>query len=234
MVMADTSCTLDCGSVAGSRSSFIAGNAIIDAVKNLKQILDEKTDSTELDSTGTISTGTASAGTISAEGHASFPQGRETFSIAGFPHALFSFVVQAVKLRIDPNTGQVRLLDILASTETGKIINPLGMEGQVQGGVGMSVGYSLSETCQFQDGKLKNDSFATYLMPTAMDVPPIASLTVDMEEAAGPMGAKGCAEVSTVPLPPAIGSAIEAVIKEPVNKMPFSSEDILDALWKQA
>ncbi|MDO4977642.1 MAG: xanthine dehydrogenase family protein molybdopterin-binding subunit [Eubacteriales bacterium] len=218
LIMADTALTLDCGSVAGSRSTFIAGNAILDAVSALKKELADPTKDHD---------------SITVTGHASFPQGRETFSIAGFPHALFSFVVQAVKLRIDPLTGQIRLLDIIASTETGKVINPLGMEGQVQGGIGMSVGYSLSETCEFDQGRLKNDSFSTYLMPTAMDVPPIKSLYVDAFEEVGPMGAKGCAEVSTVPMPAAIASAIEGVTGCQIHSMPFDPETILDQLMSQ-
>ena len=213
IIMADTGTTLDCGSVAGSRSTFIAGNAILDAVSCLQKKIEEG-DGEE----------------ISVIGHASFPQGRETFSLSGFPHALFSFVAQAVKLRIDPATGQITLLDILAATESGTIINPLGMEGQIQGGIGMSIGYALSESCIFEQGRLKNTGFQSYLMPTAMDVPHINSVYVDLYEKVGPMGAKGCAEVSTVPMPAAIGSAIESVTGKPIRSMPFDPETILDDL----
>lgn len=75
-------------------------------------------------------------------GKADFPESEESFSIAGFPHAMYTFIAQAVKLRVDPVTGQVVLLDIAAATEAGRIINPLAMGGTDASGVAMSVGYA--------------------------------------------------------------------------------------------
>ena len=163
-------------------------------------------------------------------GAADFPESEESFPIAGFPHAMYTFIAQAVKLRVDPVTGQVELLDIAAATEAGRIINPLSMAGQIQGGVAMSVGYAFGENCIFENGKLKNDSMSTYLMPTAMDLPRIESLHVDGYEASGPMGVKGAAEVSTVSIAPAIGAAISEVSKASLNRLPFDIETILNGL----
>lgn len=164
------------------------------------------------------------------EGEADFPESMESFSIAGFPHAMYTFIAQAVKLRVDPVTGQVTLLDIVAATEAGRIINPLSMAGQIQGGVAMSVGFALGENCQFCDGRLLNDSMSTYLMPTALDLPQIRSLHVDGYEPSGPMGVKGAAEVSTVSIAPAIGAAINEVSKGRLNQLPFDIETILNGL----
>lgn len=163
-------------------------------------------------------------------GEADFPESEESFPIAGFPHAMYTFIAQAVKLRVDPVTGQVTLLDIVAATEAGRIINPLSMAGQIQGGVAMSAGYAFGENCQFRDGRLLNDSMSTYLMPTAMDLPQITSLHVDGYEPSGPMGVKGAAEVSTVSIAPAIGAAINEVSKGRLNKLPFDIETILNGL----
>ncbi|MGN0204363.1 MAG: xanthine dehydrogenase family protein molybdopterin-binding subunit [Coprococcus sp.] len=205
LVMADTDTTPDCGSTAGSRSTFIGGNAILDAIRRFKK--GEK-----------------------GMGEADFPESEESFPIAGFPHAMYTFIAQAVKLRVDPVTGQVTLLDIVAATEAGRIINPLSMAGQIQGGVAMSVGYAFGENCQFRDGRLLNDSMSTYLMPTAMDLPQITSLHVDGYEMSGPMGVKGAAEVSTVSIAPAIGAAINEVSKGRLNQLPFDIETILNGL----
>lgn len=125
LVMADTEKTYDCGSTAGSRSTFIAGSAILDAIKNFQK--------------GICTTGSAS-----------FPESDKELGAAGFPHAMYTFIAQAVKLQINPVTGQVKLLDIVTATEAGKIINPLSMEGQMQGGVAMSIGYALGENCMFR------------------------------------------------------------------------------------
>lgn len=205
LIMADTDTTPDCGSTAGSRSTFIGGNAMLDAIDRFKK--GEK-----------------------GMGEADFPESEESFPIAGFPHAMYTFIAQAVKLRVDPVTGQVTLLDIVAATEAGRIINPLSMAGQIQGGVAMSAGYAFGENCQFRDGRLLNDSMSTYLMPTAMDLPQITSLHVDGYEPSGPMGVKGAAEVSTVSIAPAIGAAINEVSKGRLNKLPFDIETILNGL----
>lgn len=207
LIMADTDDTLDCGSTAGSRSTFIAGNALLDAVRKFRE---EKPE----------------AG-VQIKGQAAFPEPEKAFSTPGFPHAMYTYIAQAVKLRVDPVTGNVILLDIAAATEAGKIINPLSMAGQIQGGVAMSAGYALGENCLFQDGQLLNHDFSTYLMPTAMDVPHIASFHVDAYETSGPAGVKGAAEVSTVSIAPAINEAVYQVSGAKLNRLPLDIDHIL-------
>ena len=207
LIMSDTDETLDCGSTAGSRSTFIAGNALLAAVRQFKE--------------GKIGPGER------AKGQAAFPESEKAFPTPGFPHAMYTYIAQAVKLKVDPVTGNVVLLDIVAATEAGKIINPLSMAGQIQGGVAMSVGYALGENCQFQDGRLLNHDFSTYLMPTSMDVPHIASLHVDAYEKSGPAGVKGAAEVSTVSIAPAINEAVYQVSGAKLNRLPLDINHIL-------
>ncbi|WP_302325845.1 xanthine dehydrogenase family protein molybdopterin-binding subunit [Enterocloster lavalensis] len=217
MIMSDTAETLDCGSAAGSRSTFIAGNALLAAVKEFRKKRVEE----------------GGAAPLAATGHASFPESAKAFSTPGFPHAMYTFIAQAVKLRLDPVTGNVILLDVAAATEAGRIINPLSMAGQIQGGVAMSVGYALGENCVFEDGRLLNADFSTYLMPTSLDVPHITSYHVDAYEQAGPMGVKGAAEVSTVSIAPAIGGAIEQISGARLNSLPFDIDKILQAMEKK-
>ena len=143
---------------------------------------------------------------------------------------MYTFIAQAVKLRINPITGQIELLDIFAATEAGRVINPLSMAGQMQGGVAMSVGYALMENCLFKDGKLMNNDFSTYLMPTSMDVPSIRSDHVTAYENSGPAGVKGAAEVATVSIAPAIGNAITQISGVTLKALPFDRYIILSAL----
>ena len=212
MIMADTDKTEDCGCTAASRSVFIAGNALIAAVKQYKKMKE------------------AGLSSDIAMGEAAFPESSKDLGRIGFPHAMYTFVAQAVKLRVDPITGSVSLLDIAASTECGKVINPLGLAGQIQGGIGMSIGFCLGEDCTWKDGQLIHKNFATYLMPTALDVPNIASYHVDAYEASGPMGVKGAAEVSTVSIAPAINEAVRQASGAILTKLPLSPEEILKAL----
>lgn len=212
MIMADTDKTEDCGCTAASRSVFIAGNALMAAVKQYKKMKE------------------AGLSSDIAMGEAAFPESSKDLGRIGFPHAMYTFVAQAVKLRVDPITGSVSLLDIAAATECGKVINPLGLAGQIQGGIGMSIGFCLGEDCTWKDGQLIHKNFATYLMPTALDVPNIASYHVDAYEASGPMGVKGAAEVSTVSIAPAINEAVRQASGAILTKLPLSPEEILKAL----
>ena len=212
MIMADTDKTEDCGCTAASRSVFIAGNALMAAVKQYKKMKEAG----------------LSSGIVMGE--AAFPESSKDLGRIGFPHAMYTFVAQAVKLRVDPITGSVSLLDIAAATECGKVINPLGLAGQIQGGIGMSIGFCLGEDCTWKDGQLIHKNFATYLMPTALDVPNIASYHVDAYEASGPMGVKGAAEVSTVSIAPAINEAVRQASGAILTKLPLSPEEILKAL----
>lgn len=212
MIMADTDKTEDCGCTAASRSVFIAGNALMAAVKQYKKMKE------------------AGLSSDIAMGEAAFPESPKDLGRIGFPHAMYTFVAQAVKLRVDPITGSVSLLDIAAATECGKVINPLGLAGQIQGGIGMSIGFCLGEDCTWKDGQLIHKNFATYLMPTALDVPNIASYHVDAYEASGPMGVKGAAEVSTVSIAPAINEAVRQASGAILTKLPLSPEEILKAL----
>ena len=212
MIMADTDKTEDCGCTAASRSVFIAGNALMAAVKQYKKMKE------------------AGLSSDIAMGEAAFPESSKDLGRIGFPHAMYTFVAQAVKLRVDPITGSVSLLDIAAATECGKVINPLGLAGQIQGGIGMSIGFCLGEDCTWKDGQLIHKNFATYLMPTALDVPNIASYHADAYEASGPMGVKGAAEVSTVSIAPAINEAVRQASGAILTKLPLSPEEILKAL----
>ncbi len=207
MVMADTDRSFDCGSTAGSRSTFIAGNAILKAVESMKN----------KNSRG--------------DGKAAFPESDKAFVTPGFPHAMYTFIAQAVKLRLNPVTGEIELLDIFAATEAGKVINPLAMAGQMQGGVVMSVGYAMMEQCMFDEqGRMRNPDLSTYLLPTMMDVSSIESAHVDAFEESGPLGIKGAAEVATVSIAPAIGNAIYEISGTVLHALPFDKYKILKAM----
>ena len=98
----------------GGGAYVIAGNALMAAVKQYKKMKE------------------AGLSSDIAMGEAAFPESSKDLGRIGFPHAMYTFVAQAVKLRVDPITGSVSLLDIAAATECGKVINPLGLAGQIQ------------------------------------------------------------------------------------------------------
>ena len=209
LVQSDTGRTYSCGSTAASRSTFIGGNAVLNVIKQYK----EREAAGETD--------------IVARDRASFPESRESL-IIGMPHAMYTFFAQAVRVHVDPDTGCVRVLDAVAATEAGRVINPMQLNGQMYGGSVQSTGYALMEGCRYApDGKMMNDTFSTYLIPTMTDAPRLVSLTVDGYEETGPYGMKGAAEASTVSMAAAINAAVFDATGKWHRKLPITPEEVL-------
>ena len=209
VIMGDTARTPDCGATAASRTTFIAGNAIIRAAEEYHK-------REQAGETG-----------FTVRGTAVFPES-ETMHSIGAPHAMYTFVAQAVRVKVDPLTGAVQVTDALAVTEAGTIVNPMQLAGQVQGGFVQSMGYTLTEVCSYApDGRMLNDSFTTYLLPTAADAPHIETATADVYESTGPAGVKGAAESPTVPTAAAINAAIRDATGKWHYALPITPQDVL-------
>ncbi len=201
MVMADTELTQDCSSTAASRSVYIAGNAILDAVKQIKK------------------------GETKAVGHAVFPENNlDSFGV----HTLYGFIVQGAKVKIDPVSGAVDVQEVHNVTEAGRIMNPVSVAGQMFGGIVMSTGYAISEGIHYKDGKALEDSFASYTIPTSVDAPRMTSENIEAYEPTGPYGVKGIAEAPTVAVAAAIANAVADVVPQAhIHTLPIDRAEIL-------
>ncbi|MDH4178542.1 MAG: molybdopterin-dependent oxidoreductase, partial [Thermoleophilia bacterium] len=111
--------------------------------------------------------------------------------------------------------------------DAGRVVNPQGAEGQVEGGVAMGLGLALMEELVLEDGRLRNPSFTEYLIPTALDVPPIVSEFVEVPEPGAPYGVKGIGEHPTIAATPAIVAALRAATGRALNRVPVSPDDLL-------
>ena len=117
-----------------------------------------------------------------------------TFDLAtgqGEPYICYSFSANVVEVEVDTATGETRVLRVHSGHDAGRIINPTAAEGQVEGGVVQGLGYALTEEHVLRDGRIQNDQFSTYIIPTAMDTPEIKSILVEHHYPWGPYGAKG-------------------------------------------
>ena len=146
---------------------------------------------------------------------------------AGNMHFAFSFAAQAAEVEVDTRTGEVRVLQVIAATDVGKVLNPLGMQGQVEGGVMMGVGNALTEQFIVEDGRIVTDRLARYRIPSIVHTPEILSIVVEHPAAEGPYGAKGVGEISSIPTTPAITNAIYNAVGVRVDRLPVDQEDIL-------
>jgi len=142
----------------------------------------------------------------------------------------YSFGVQVAEVKVDRETGKVDILKVLSVHDSGTIINPMLAEGQVEGGVGQGVGYALFEEITRKNGKVMNDNFANYRMPTIGDVPPISTTFIEVPDPYGPFGAKGLGEITQVPTAPAIANAIYDAVGVRVKELPITPEKVLQAL----
>jgi CO/xanthine dehydrogenase Mo-binding subunit len=145
-----------------------------------------------------------------------------------------AFAAQLAEIEVDPDTGLVTVHDFAAIQDVGFAINPLGIEGQVQGGAVQSLGMALTEALQYdQQGRLLNPSLLDYRKLTAADLPNIDTLLVQVPSPAGPMGARGVGEPPIVPAPAAVANAIEDATGVRITELPLTPERVALALLAQ-
>ena len=142
----------------------------------------------------------------------------------------YSFGCHAVEVEVDEETGSVRVVDFVAATDCGNLINPALAESQVEGGVAQGIGYGLMEDLVCEHGQVLNPSFATYKIPTTTEMPPIRSLWVETDDPRGPYGAKGLGEMGLVPTAPAIANAVYQATGARVQQIPLFPERVLAAI----
>ena len=142
----------------------------------------------------------------------------------------YPFGVQVAEVSVDRKTGKVEVLHFLSVHDSGIIINPMLSEGQVEGGVVQGVGYTLYEEIVRQAGKVVNDNFTEYRMPTICDAPQISSVFIESPDPFGPFGAKSLGEIILAGVAPAIANAISDAIGVRLKELPFTPEKILMAL----
>jgi CO/xanthine dehydrogenase Mo-binding subunit/aerobic-type carbon monoxide dehydrogenase small subunit (CoxS/CutS family) len=142
----------------------------------------------------------------------------------------YSFGAHAVEVEVDDETGHVRIVDFVAATDCGNVINPALAESQVEGGAAQGIGYGLMEELVCQDGQVLNPRFSTYKIPTATEMPPIRSLWVETDDPQGPYGAKGLGEMGLVPTAAAIANAVYDATGARVTRIPLTPEPVLNAI----
>jgi CO/xanthine dehydrogenase Mo-binding subunit len=151
-------------------------------------------------------------------------------SFAGLPSAT-TISAQAVKLRVDPETGQIELLRYAGCLDVGRAINPLACEGQIEGGTTQGISWGVMEEMLYgPDGKMWNPNLLDYRIPTTLDVPLLESLIVEVPAKHGPFGAKGIGEPPITPSIAAIASAVADATGVWINEAPLTPERVVKAL----
>lgn len=241
----DTHLTPDCGKTSASRQTFVTGNAALLAGQALRaQILSrtnmgETAQITVADARLVVSDGGQKRVIPLADLPAN-PQGyvlsaEETYDPPasaldengqGTPYAVYGYGAQLAEVAVDMELGTVRVLNMTAAHDLGRVINPLLAEGQIEGGIAQGLGLALME--EFIPGRTEN--LHDYLIPTVGDMPAIKSILIEKPDPEGPMGAKGLGEHVLIPTAPAILNAIRHASGARIDRVPALPHRVLAAI----
>jgi len=156
------------------------------------------------------------------------PLDPETGQITGDrAHVAFAVAAMRVVVEVDVDLGLTRVVWIGTAQDVGKAVNPLAVEGQIEGGTAQGLGLALMEEIQTRDGLITNASFTDYLIPTTLDMPPVVSELVEDPEPDAPYGAKGVGEPPTVVSTAAVVSALRAATGRELARVPVRPDDIV-------
>ena len=144
----------------------------------------------------------------------------------------YSFGAHGMEIEVDTQTGEITVLKSVQACDIGKAINPSTVEGQMEGGAAQGIGWSIMEEQFMANGRMSNDSYHDYLIPTAMDLPDLESIIVEYPNELGPYGAKGVGEPPLVGAAPAIRNAFLAATGVKTYAIPLTPVRVMEALEK--
>jgi len=212
----DTNLVPDGNYSAGSRQTYVSGRAVQLAAEQLKKTMMENDCRTYADMKA------KNIPTIAKFIHKPVTTKLDPLDGHGTPWEAYSFGVQLAEVAVDTKTGKVRVVKITAAHDPGTIINKINVDGQTWGGIVQAYGYALSEEYVYN----KTDSFATFRIPRAKDIPEIEVHYVQIPRKNGPFGACGMAEFCLVPTAPAIANAVYHACGARVCDLPITAEKV--------
>jgi CO/xanthine dehydrogenase Mo-binding subunit len=142
----------------------------------------------------------------------------------------YGFAAQAALVEVEEATGRVEVLRVASAHDVGRALNPVGCEGQIEGGIHMGLGYCLTEELQLRDGRVLNPGFLDYKLLTAPDMPEILITLIETVDEAGPFGAKGLGEAGTIPISAAVANAVKDATGVRITELPMTPERVYRAL----
>ena len=151
----------------------------------------------------------------------------------GEAYGAYSWAAYVAEVSVDTLTGEISVDRFTALQEVGRVIHPVLAAGQIEGGVLQGIGFALYEKVLFREGAMVNNQMTNYIVPTSMDVPPIAVLFEEIPYEHGAVGAKGIGELPMDGPAPAILNAVEDALGIAFNHIPLLSEDVLSATSKR-
>ncbi|MGI9422145.1 MAG: xanthine dehydrogenase family protein molybdopterin-binding subunit, partial [Hyphomicrobiaceae bacterium] len=249
LISSDTALTPDAGKTSASRQTIVSGKAVLLAASALRRNILRHAN---VGQSAKIAIGDGEIHLEDAAGSARIElatieenelgyvfMAEETYDPPtspldkngqGLPYAVYGYGAQIAELSVDTTLGTVKLERITAAHDVGRAINPMLVEGQIEGGIAQGIGLALME--DYQPGRTEN--LHDYLIPTIGDVPPIESIIVEVEDGEGPYGAKGLGEHVLIPTAAAIVNAIRHATGVEVCDLPATPDKVFRALNEAA
>ncbi len=229
VTVADTGITPDCGPTTASRQTYITGNAVRTVAEAFKARLLAQTDLAEYDFDRAVQQARIIGISLREEGVYTPPKTR-ALGYAGDMHFAFGYATLAAQVEVEKATGVVRVRKVILAQDVGRALNPLGLRGQLEGGVVMGLGYALSEEMRFEQGELKTPTLAQYRIPRIDQIPELTTIVVECEDTEGPFGGKGVGELSLIPVAPAVVNAIARATGAQLFELPATPERVRAAM----
>jgi CO/xanthine dehydrogenase Mo-binding subunit len=217
LIASDTAFTDDSGSASASRMTFMAGNSIKGACLNAleKWAAEER----------------PAISTYQYKPPRTTPYDSQTGKSE--PNFAYGYVAQGVTVDVDSETGQIKILEVISTNDVGKAVNPILVQGQIEGGVVQATGYAILENFIQRGGFVLTPYLSTYLIPTIQDIPDsVKSVILEYADPIGPYGARGMAEMPFLPLAPAVIAAVHQATGVWFYEFPLTPERVLKGLGK--
>jgi CO/xanthine dehydrogenase Mo-binding subunit len=227
----DTAEVMDSGPTVASRTVMVVGGLVILAARKLKAQVEERNPGVPFHEVFRDDA-VAHGGTRVDQTFEPYPG--VTFDDAtytGDAYPAYGWAAAVASVEVDLDTAEVRVRDVIAVDDVGKVIHPVLCEGQVEGGTLQAVGYATIEEMKVRDGRYLNDRLATYLIPTSLDAPHIRSILVEAPYSGSPHGAKGVGELPMDVAAPAVVAAVHDATGIWITDLPATPEKILAALY---
>ena len=249
VLLSDTDLTPNGGPTTASRQTYVSGNAARHAAISMREVMAEvasehldvapdqlKFHNQRVEANGKSASFAEVVQWMEAEGRSTkllyeytAPE-TKPLGQGGDMHVAFSYAAHAALVEVDTDTGQVKVLKVVAAHDIGRAINPLALEGQIEGGIVMGIGNALTEEFPHDKGVPWAQWLARYKMPSIKHAPEIKSFIVEHEISTGPFGAKGVGEISSIPITPAITNAIYNAVGVRVRRLPVDQDTLLRAM----
>jgi CO/xanthine dehydrogenase Mo-binding subunit len=246
----DSAVTPLAGTSTATRQLYMSGNAVLNAATEVRKVLLQRASQQFEESPGNLDLADGMvfvrtapdksvplaevASMCAAEGlplfRAPFTAQLDPADLTGDIFPDFTFGAHAVEVAVDTETGEVTLLKSVGCHDVGRAINPVAVEGQIQGGSAQGLGYALMEEVIVSEGVIQTPSYSEYLIPTAKDVPITKAIILESGTGVGPFGAKGIGEPSLTPAAASVANAVADALGVRIHSLPLTPERVLEAV----